>query len=129
VLLYNVDDLKAQVERNLEGRKQGIDPALAIVDREAASCLAAIAHRHHAGALLRQLGDYADAVRRRELDKLFHACPDLNDDQRAAISQFAARLQNQYLHHPRTALRSPSTETHHSLLSAVRHLFGLGPTE
>ena len=41
----------------------------------------------------------------------------------------APRLQNQFLHHPRAALRSaaaePAHEHPHPLLSAVRHLFGL----
>lgn len=133
VLLYNVDDLQEQVARNLEGRRAGIDPAQAIIEREAAACLAAIQHRHHAGTLLRQLGDYAETVRDRELDKLFARCPDLSEPQRQAITDFARRLQNQYLHHPRAALRSSSqishNETHFSLLNAVRHLFGLDAAE
>jgi glutamyl-tRNA reductase len=130
VLLYNVDDLRAQVERNREGRRKGIDPAQAIIERETAACLAAIHHRRSAGTLLKQLGEYADSVRGRELERLYAACPDLSDAQREAIAHFAQRLQNQYLHHPRSALRTasagPEPEHHHSLLNAVRHLFGLG---
>jgi glutamyl-tRNA reductase len=129
VLLYNVDDLKAQVARNLEGRRKGVDPAQAIIAAETAECLAAVHHRHRAGALLRQLGEYADGVRQRELDKLYSGLQDLTPEQRAAIDHFAQRLQNQFLHHPRSALRSAGTaaepERHHSLLAAVRHLFGL----
>jgi glutamyl-tRNA reductase len=130
VLLRNVDDLTEQVERNREGRRRGIDPAQAIIEQETAECLAALRHRRSAGTLLRQLGAYADEVRGRELDRLYAACPDLSDAQREAIAHFAQRLQNQYLHHPRSALRSASAADepgeHHSLLSAVRHLFGLG---
>ena len=41
----------------------------------------------------------------------------------------AFRLQNQFLHHPRAAVRSaaaePAHEHPHPLLNAVRHLFGL----
>jgi glutamyl-tRNA reductase len=129
VLLYNVDDLKAQVARNLEGRRKGVDPAQAIIAAETAACLAAVHHRHRTGALLRQLGEYADGVRRRELEKLYSNATDLTPEQRAAIDHFAQRLQNQFLHHPRSALRSAGTaaepERHHSLLAAVRHLFGL----
>lgn len=140
VLLYNVDDLKAQVERNLEGRRRGVDPAQALIERETAACLAALRHRRHAGAILRELGVYADGVRDRELEKLFTLCPDLNEAQRAAVSQFARRLQNQFLHHPRAALRSASAggtdpprehaadPAPHTLLEAVRQLFGLGGT-
>ncbi len=132
VHLYNVDDLKSQVEQNLQGRRQRIDPAQAIIERETAACLAAIRHQRHAGALLRQLGDYADAARTRELDKVYAANPDLSEDQRAAIAHMMMRFQNQLLHHPRAALRSAIASESvdpHPLLTAVRHLFGLGASE
>jgi len=129
VVLYNVDDLKAVAERNRQARRRGVDPALAIIGSETAACLAALRHQRHAGALLRQLGDYADAARLRELEALFARCPDLDDGERAAIAHFAHRLQNQFLHHPRAALRSasaaPAGDEPHPLLTAVRHLFGL----
>jgi glutamyl-tRNA reductase len=56
--------------------------------------------------LLRQLGDYADAVLRRELDRLFAAQPDLTEAQRAVIARTMSRLSNQLLHRPRAALCS-----------------------
>jgi glutamyl-tRNA reductase len=131
VLLYNVDDLRAQVERNLAGRRKGIDPAQAIVERETVACLADLRHQHHAGALLRQLGDYADAVRVREQEALYARLGHLSEADREAIAHTLRRLQNQFLHHPRTALRTAATSPApigqaHPLLSAVRHLFGLG---
>ncbi len=129
VLLYNVDDLKAQVARNLEGRRKGIDPAQAIIASETAACRAAVQYRQHAGAILRQLGEYADHVRLRELEKLYASTSDLTPEQKAAVAHFAQRLQNQFLHHPRSALRDVGTTTepdrHHSLFATVRHLFGL----
>lgn len=132
VMLYNVDDLRAQVERNLQGRKKGIEPARAILERETALCLAKLRHQRHAGTLLRQLGDYADAVRQRELERFHASCPDLTDAQREAVAHLAHRLQNQFLHHPRSALRSAASAQGadpHPLLNAVRHLFGLGDAE
>jgi glutamyl-tRNA reductase len=129
VLLYNVDDLRAVAEQNRLGRRKAVDAALEIVERETASCLADLRHRRHAGVLLRQLGDYADSLRQRELDRLFASRPDLSPADRAAITHMAYRLQNQFLHHPRAALRSAaaeaSSEHPHSLLNAFRHLFGL----
>jgi glutamyl-tRNA reductase len=137
VLLYNVDDLRAQVERNLAGRRRRVEPAQAIIERETAACLAELRHQHHAAGLLRQLGDYGDSIARRELEKFFAACPDLSDDHRRAAEHLVHRLKNQFLHHPRTALRSPGAlpapgrDDPHPLISAVRHLFGLegGPHE
>jgi glutamyl-tRNA reductase len=109
VVLYNVDDLRAQAEQNLQGRHAQIDRARLIIEGESAACLAALRHRRHAGALLRQLGDYADAVLRRELDRLFAAQPDLTDAQRTVITRTMSRLSNQLLHQPRAALCSAAT--------------------
>ena len=131
VQLYNVDDLQAVTEQNRQSRRRGADLAHAMIEAEIASCMAALRHHRHAGALLRQLGDTADAARTRELDALFARCPELDDAQRAAITHFARRLQNQFLHPPRAALRSvtaappPPGDAPHPLLTAVRHLFGL----
>jgi glutamyl-tRNA reductase len=129
VMLYNVDDLRAQADDNRRRRQRGVDPALAIIEREATACFAAIRHERHAGAVLRQLGDSTDAVLRRELDALFASHPDLTEPQREAMAHAARRILNQVLHQPRAALRSaaaaPAHEHPHTLLSAVRHLFGL----
>jgi glutamyl-tRNA reductase len=130
VMLYNVDDLRAQAEENRRQRQKGVDPAIAIIEHETALCFATLRHQRHAGAVLRELGDSIDAIRLRELDALYSGCPELTDQERAAIARMAQRLQNQILHHPRAALRSAaaqaSADEHpHPLLSAVRHLFGL----
>ena len=126
VMLYNVDDLRAQVERNLQGRKKGVEPARAIIEREVEAALANLRHQRHAGALLKQLGDYSNTLKARELERFYASCPDLSDSQREAVALLAHRLQNQFLHHPRSALRSAATaDDPHPLLHAVRHLFGL----
>src|SRR5262249_54985494 len=109
VLLYNVDDLQAQADRNRNERARCVASAEEIVERETAACLAALRHQHHAGALLRQLGDYADDLRLRELEKLYASRPNLDPADREAIAHMAQRLQNQFLHHPRAALRAAST--------------------
>lgn len=131
VMLYNVDDLRAQAEENRRHRRKGIDPALVIIEREAAACYASLLHHRYAGAVLRQLGDNWDAIRQRELDVLFSSSPDLTPAQRESIAHSFRRLQNQYLHQPRAALRLAASNPHlvpdqpHSLLNVVRHLFGL----
>lgn len=130
VMLYHVDDLRAQAEQNLRRRQRGIDPALAIIERETTACYALLRHQHEAGHLLRALGDSYDELRQRELAKLFAAMPNLSESDRDAIAHMAMRLQNQFLHHPRAAVRSAAAEPHHGhphpILDAVRHLFGLG---
>ena len=120
----------AQAEQNRLQRQKGVDPALAIIERETAACYALLRHQHDAGHLLRELGDCYDAARRRELERLYATIPHLNEADREAIAHAMLRLQNQFLHHPRAAVRSAAAEPHHGhphpLLDAVRHLFGLG---
>ncbi len=129
VMLYNVDDLRAQADQNRQKRQKRVDPALAIIERETEICLADLRHRTHAGLLLRQLGDYADTVRLRELESLFARQPELTQAQKDDIAHAFQRLQNQFLHHPRTAIRTASTaeptEHPHPLLHALKALFGL----
>jgi glutamyl-tRNA reductase len=142
VMLYHVDDLRAQAEQNLLRRQKGIDPALVIIEKETASCYAFLRHQQDVGAILQQLGSQADASRLRELDALFAARPNLSEADRDAIAHTFMRFQNQLLHRPRAAVRSaavehgggpcppcaiPRGQPHsHPLLNAVRHLFGLG---
>jgi glutamyl-tRNA reductase len=130
VTLYHVDDLRAQADQNRLRRQKGIDPALVIIEHETAACYALLRHQEAAGLLLQQLGNHADQIRQRELTSLFASRPELTDVDRDAIAQMATRLQNQFLHHPRAAVRSAVTESNHDhphpLLTAVRHLFGLG---
>jgi glutamyl-tRNA reductase len=129
VMLYNVDDLRAQAERNRQARQKGVDPALAIIERETEACLATLRHRTHAGAVLRQLGDFADAARLREFEALIARQPDLTQAQRDDIAHAMMRFQNQFLHPPRVAVRTAAsaepTEHPHPLLHAVKALFGL----
>ena len=129
VILYNVDDLRVQAQQNLEKRRKGIDPALEIIERDTHLCLADLRHRTHASLLLRQLGDYADAARLREQDALFARHPEFTQDQRDEIAHTLRRLQNQFLHHPRAAVKTASTaeptEHPHPLLHALKALFGL----
>lgn len=130
VLLYNLDDLQAQSDLNRQGRNQGLALAEEIIERETTTCLTALRHQRHAGTLLHQLGEYADQLRQRELDRLYASRPNLSQADREAIDYMAHRLQNQFLHHPRKALRDAAATTHppehpHSLINAVRHLFGL----
>jgi glutamyl-tRNA reductase len=131
VTLYHVDDLRAFVEQNREKRQKTIDPALEIIERETAACHALLRHQHDAGHLLEELGNNYDLTRQRELARLFGALPHLSQADRETIAHMTIRLQNQFLHHPRAAVRSAAAEPHHNhphpILDAVRHLFGLDP--
>jgi glutamyl-tRNA reductase len=128
VMLYNVDDLRAQVERTMAQRRGGLSAANRLIDTEVAACLASLRHQREASSVLKALGEHADKLRESELDDLYDRCPDLSDKQRQAIERMAFRLQNQLLHEPRAALRSRSRSVESGLFSlseAVAELFGL----
>ncbi len=132
VMLYHVDELKAQAEQNRLSRQKGVDPALALIESEAIACCAQLRHQRDVGLLLEQLGNHADQIRQRELSALYSSRPGLTEADRQAIAHMATRLQNQFLHHPRVAVRSAVKEPHHDhgnphpVLSFVRQVFGLG---
>lgn len=128
VMLYNVDDLRAQVERTMAQRRGGLSAAHRLIDTEVAACLAALRHQREASSVLKALGEHADRLRANELDALFRRCPNLSGEQRQEVERMAFRLQNQLLHEPRAALRSRFRNvesTRFSLSEAVAELFGL----
>ena len=132
VMLYHVDELRAQAEQNRLSRQKGIDPATEIIERETAACYLQLRHQRDVGLLLEQLGNHADQIRQRELSALYSTRPDLTEADREAIAHMATRLQNQFLHHPRVAVRTAVTEPHldhghpHPVITFVRQIFGLG---
>ena len=131
-MLYHVDELRPRPSRTGFRRQKGVDPALAIIERETAVCCSQLRHQRDVGLLLQQLGNHADQIRQRELSRLFASRPNLTEADREAIAHMATRLQNQFLHHPRAAVRSAVTEPHHEhghphpVLAFVRQIFGLG---
>jgi glutamyl-tRNA reductase len=129
VMLYNVDDLKSQVQRNMAQRRGGLNAAHQLIETETAACMAALRHQRHAANVLKELGDHADRLREAELKSLFERLSGLSDKDRKEIERMAHRLQNQLLHEPRAALRSSAKsadEQQLSLPAAVGRLFGLG---
>jgi glutamyl-tRNA reductase len=135
VMLYHVDDLRSVAEQNRLERQKSIDPALAIIERETAACYSRLCHQREAGLLLQQLGNHADQIRQRELASLFATRLELTEADREAIAHMAMRLQNQFLHHPRAAVRLAATEAHddhshpHPVIAFARYIFGLGVSE
>jgi glutamyl-tRNA reductase len=117
------------VEPGRSGRREPPRSPAAPIAGGAAVRPASAPHRHHAAALIRQLGGRTEAALRRELDRFFAARPDLGHADRAAIARGMSRFRNQLLHHPRSTLRAaasaPDPAGAHPLLDAVRRLFGL----
>jgi glutamyl-tRNA reductase len=124
VSLYDIDDLQAVVERNLNTRAEELPQALEIVEEEIhrfarwlgqADALPTVsALREHGSAIVEQL--LAENSGRWE-----SASPrDL-----ARVEAIARAVMSRLLHEPTIRLRSLGSERGHASLELVRELFGL----
>ena len=52
VMLYDIGDLRVEVERNLSDRRERLEKARSLVEHEAAACFAALRYRRDAGLLV-----------------------------------------------------------------------------
>ncbi len=75
-----------------------------------------------------ELREYADTIRRGEVEKALARMPAILEEDRERIHQMTRAIVNKLLHHPTQVLRGEGTSQAEEsrLLAAVRHLFGLG---
>ncbi|MCH7752906.1 MAG: glutamyl-tRNA reductase [Planctomycetes bacterium] len=125
VYLYSLDDLTEACQRNLAARAAEMPAAEKIVNEETARFVAEALHRATApviSGLCRGMHEPKQA----ELERLFRKLPQLDENSRAEIEQFAERLVNKMLHPPLESLRHATQNgTHHGLLDAMKRLFKL----
>lgn len=126
VYLYDVDDLQSAVERTLEGRRDAIGEAEAIVERHVQSYVAW--HRgRDVGPTIDRLYKFAHDVAEQEAQRTLRKLGTSDQAQQAAIAEMSRRIVNKLLHAPVTRLRQTPGETHHGLAygHAVEQLFDL----
>ncbi|MFN2376998.1 MAG: glutamyl-tRNA reductase [Candidatus Binatia bacterium] len=124
--LYDIDDLAAVVEDNLDERKREAVRGEAIVEAEVEQFWQWF-ERLDVVPTIVELREYADSIRRGEVDKALARMTALSDDDRERIHQMTRAIVNKLLHHPTQVLKGEGSTVEESrLLSAVRRLFGLG---
>ncbi len=125
VYLYSLDDLTEACQRNQAARAAELPAAEKIVDEETARFLAEASHRATA-PVISGLRRGMHKPKQAELERLYHKLPQLDENTRGEIEQFADRLVNKMLHPPLESLRHASQNgTHHGLLDALKRLFKL----
>lgn len=125
VYLYCIDDLERACDRNRAARAAELPAAEQIVREETAKFVAD-AHLRATAPVITGLRAGLHRPKEAELERLFHKLPDLDEQTREEIRQFADRLVNKLLHPPLESLRDASKNgTHHNLLDALRRLFKL----
>ncbi|NOY41447.1 MAG: glutamyl-tRNA reductase [Planctomycetes bacterium] len=125
VYLYSLDDLALACEKNRAARAAELPAAEKIVLQETKRFVAEINHRA-TGPVIFELRKGLERPKNAELERLFHKLPELDDESRKEIEQFADRLVNKMLHPPLKSLQDASKNgTQHGLLDALRSLFKL----
>jgi glutamyl-tRNA reductase len=129
--LFNIDDLHRIQKHRLQERAKHVAPAEAIVEAESRRFIKCWRHRKY-GPIIGRLHDDLESKRqlvvRQVMSKLNGR---VTDEDRRYIEDAFRLLQNHFLHGPITALtEEPSENQGHTLLEALRKLFGLhGETE
>ncbi|MGB7157074.1 MAG: glutamyl-tRNA reductase [Tepidisphaeraceae bacterium] len=127
VYLYNLDDLQQAVSATQSQRKESIDAARAIVNKQVDAFLAW--HRaREMGPFIERLSQRYHQLAREELDRTIAKLGDLSEGEKAHLEELTRRIVNKLLHDPITALRksdsphAPAT----AYLHAMEKLFQLG---
>jgi glutamyl-tRNA reductase len=123
VHLFDIDDLQAAADANLETRRQEVGAVEIIVNDEAARFGSWLAERGVVPTIA-ALRQSAEATRLQELQRTLDRLPNLTDAERKRLDAMTKSLVNRLLHAPVTRLRDQGSERH---LDAVRELFELDP--
>lgn len=124
--LYDIDDLGAVVEDNLDERRREAVRAEAIVEAEVDQFWQWFEGLDVVPTIV-ELREYADSIRRGEVDKALAKMTSVSEEDRERVHQMTRAIVNKLLHHPTQVLKGEGSTVEESrLLAAVRRLFGLG---
>ena len=104
VFLYDLDDLKSVAEANLRERRKQAGLAEAIVEAEVREFLGWLRSRE-AVPLLTELREYADSIRKAELERARRRLGELSPEQEHALDVMTAAIVNKILHAPTVHLK------------------------
>ena len=125
VFLYDLDDLRAAAEANLEQRAEDVPAARQILADEVqkywdwVAGLAAV-------PVVREFRDEMDRLRAAELAAALRRLGPLSPEQAEAIEQFSRSLMNKFLHEPSVRLKAAAANGRGlGVVDAARYLFAL----
>jgi len=125
VFLYDLDDLRAAAEANIEQRAEDVPAARQILADEVqkywdwVAGLAAV-------PVVREFRDEMDRLRTAELAAALRRLGPLSPEQAEAIEQFSRSLMNKFLHEPSVRLKAAAANGRGlGVVDAARYLFAL----
>ncbi|NPA57891.1 MAG: glutamyl-tRNA reductase [Aquificae bacterium] len=109
VFLYNIDDLKMVVDRNLQERKIAAETAKILVDEEA-SKFERWLKQLEVNPAIAMVRNFADEIREKQLERLFNSMPYLNEKERENIDLAVRSIINKILHRPTMYIKDRATK-------------------
>jgi glutamyl-tRNA reductase len=121
VHLYDIDDLQAVVQENLNARRQELAKVERVVDDGVAHFVDWLRERGVVPTVAALRGR-AEELREAELARTLKRAPELNAKQRAAVEALSSALVKKLLHDPITRLKGADGERY---VGTLRELFAL----
>jgi glutamyl-tRNA reductase len=126
VNLFNIDQLKVQVESNLECRCSEINKVREIINHEVTQFLTWY-QSLEVKPVISELRHRAEEIREQELQRALNRFgPGLSEREAQVVRDLTRRIVNKMLHQPIVCLKEEASEGNgHVYTAAIRHLFGL----
>lgn len=125
VYLYDIDDLQGVVKAGLDGRRQEVQSAEAIVERETAAFLAWMKSLEVTPTIV-ELRQRLHDIAVHEVERFRKHLGGLTPGQEEAVRQMAASLVNKLLHSPTLALKRSAALNGGGLrVKLIREVFGI----
>ncbi|HEY3315637.1 MAG TPA: glutamyl-tRNA reductase [Bacillota bacterium] len=125
VFLYDIDDLQAVVEANLEDRKREVGKVQRIIEEELKSFGTWLSSLD-AIPVIRSLRDKAEGIRRVELERALARLPELTEKERGVVEAMSSLIVNKLLNDPTLKLKElAASDDGRTYLRAARELFNL----
>ncbi len=125
IYLYNIDDLQAVANDNLEARRAEVDHCLRLVEQQVEQFVRWRQGLYAQPAIVSMTREF-HAIRERELDRTLSDLAHLSEADRNAVEYMTKRIVNQILQRPLVQMKEEMTqEDPHRVLHIVRRLFGL----
>jgi glutamyl-tRNA reductase len=121
--LYTVDDLGRITQENKHHREAAVDEAEQIINQSVDEFITWLQSRALVPTIKR-LREHTEQIRRKELEKARRSLMQGRDPHQV-IEELSQGLNNKYLHHPLSYLRTATTREHDQLTQLIHQLFNL----
>ena len=122
VTLYNIDDLESVVESNIKFRQEEAKTARKIVDDNVAATIERFKYLKFR-PLMADLSQRAEKIREREVKRVAHKLPNLNEDEKKVVDQMTKMIVRKLLRMPMMRLNaSAGTANEKFFTEAMRAL-------